>query len=370
MPHQPATAEWQWLLYPAESTTAPMAELTEIAGRSLVWRVDGTAEASFTLDGRHELAAIAQELVVDLRVFRDNEPVFHGRLGSSTDEITADEHKATFTANDYSALFMRQEVRAPALVYSGVAQGSIVRQLIAYAQARTGGNFGVAATSTTVPDTATVRTITFEPGKWVAEAIGDLAALENGFDWWIDTSLVAQLVTPGRGVGKDLVCELGSTVSRVARTFDPSTYANALMVTGGDGTTAVTADAADLATRVEGRFGAVESFPDITSSTVLQARANQARTERSTLNPAYACTMIPGRWSPRELWVGDTTYLVVRSGRLNIASQERVVQIDVGIDEENVETVALTLGAPLKKLTTHLLAHARRLERLERLGAV
>lgn len=370
MPHSVVSPDWRWRLHGAANTTSPMAELTHAKGRSITWKLDGSVEATFTLDGRSDIAPLVSELVTDLRVVRDNEPLFHGRIGASNDNIEADSHDTQFSAVDYKALLDRQEVRNPALSYSAVTQGSIVRQLIAYAQSRPGANFGISATSATVPDTAITRTIQFDTGKWVGEAISDMSTLEDGFDFWVDPDLVARLAYPARGVGRDLVCEYGSTVEKVTRSFDPANYGNAVMVTGAQGLAAKVADAGDISTRPEGRFGTVESYQDIGSSTVLQSRANRSLAERSAITPAYSCQMTPGRWNPRELWVGDTTWLVVKSGRLNIRRQERVTEVKVDIDDENVETVTLTLGLVPATLKSRLRSYTRRFQRLERLGAV
>jgi hypothetical protein len=365
-------ADWRYVIaLPATSGITALAELTEALDRRVAWRLGDAADASFALDARHELATLVDELTTDLAIYRDDQLQFRGRLGTSNDDIAGDKHRVTYTAVDYTSLLARRILTTPQApwTFTGIAQGSIVRQLIAWTQGTTGGALGISATSTTVPDTATTRTITFDPAKSIAEAIDDLANLENGFDFWVDAGLVAHLASPQRGTGpRDLIAELGSTVSKVQRAFDPAEYGNAIMVTGKSGTAPVFATAGNLATRPEGRLDALESFPDIASTTVLQARANQALTERSSVRPAYTCTMVPGVWRPGDLWLGDSTYLVVQSGRLDFSVLQRVSEIGVDLSDDGAEEVKVTFDTLPPKLARRVRQTNRRLERVERLA--
>jgi hypothetical protein len=359
---------WQFLAYPAASASA-LGELTELRDCVISWPLTEPAEASFVLDGRHELAALVDELVVDLVILRDGVPVFRGRIGATGDDIDEDEHRATFAAVDYRGLLTDTRILLTSQVFSAVAQGSIVRSLIALTQGQSGGALGISATSTTVPDTATARTITFDPGRTIGESINDLAKLDNGFDWWIGADRVAWLASPARGTTRDLVLEYGSTVSKVRRTFDPTDFGNVIMATGADGVTPQVATAANIATRPEGRIERLESLPDITSTTVLSSLATKALAVRSTVLAAYTVTLKPGIWAPGDLSPGDTTLLVVRSGRLDVTISERVSLINVSIGEDAAsETVEVTVGAIPASLIRDLRALTKRMTRVERLG--
>lgn len=364
-------ASWQFFVYPATDLTQPMAELADVRGRRVTWRLADAADAEFTIDGHHELATLIDELVVDLVVTRDRVPLFRGRIGATDDDCDTDQHVTTYAAVDYTALLDRRLLTTPQApwTFTAIAQGSIVRQLIDWTQGTTGGDLNITDTTATVPNTATTRTIIFEPAKSIGEAIDDLAGLENGFDWWIGPDLVAWLASPTRGRVPDLVAEYGSTVTKVHRMFDPAAYANAIMVTGQNGTVPQYATAGDLATRPEGRVDGLESFPDIASTTVLQARANEALALRSSMRPAYTCTLTPGVWTPNALWLGDLTQLRIRSGRLDVNVNERVTELAATIDDEGNETIDVTFGAVPPSMATRIRRTDHRLARLERLGA-
>jgi hypothetical protein len=360
---------WTWLIYPAGSVV-PLGELTDAHERSLTARLIDSSESSFTVDARHDLAQLPDELVTDLVIAYNGEPVFRGRVGASSDDVDLDEHRATFTAVDYLGLLRRRSISTPQApwTFTTVAQGSIVRQLIAWTQGTTGGDLGISATSATVPDTAITRTIVYEPVTNIGEAIIGLAALENGFDFWVDADLVAQLAYPQRGQSRDLVLEYGATIAKVTRSFDPTIYGNSIMVTGAAAVTPKYATAGDLATRPEGRLDLVESYPDIDSSTALQSRANASLAEASTVRPAYSCQLIRGLWRPQDLWLGDAAGLVVRSGRLDVITTERVQQIDITLGEDGEEDVLITLGQPPPLMSTRIRKMTDRLGRVERLG--
>jgi hypothetical protein len=362
--------DWRFVaaLPSTPNSVVALGELTEAHDRKITWRLTDACDASFTIDARHELATLVDELTVDLVVYHGDQRVFRGRLGTSGDDVDPDAHTLTLTAVDYTGILDRRILRPPQApwVFANVAQGSIVLQLLVWTGFQPGG---AAVGVGSLPATSMLRTITFDPGKPIGEAIDDLAKLEQGFDWWVDHDLLVSLASPQRGVERDLTAEYGSTVTAVQRQFDPAEYANAVMVTGKEGVAPKFATVPDLATRREGRIDIVESFPDIDSPTVLQARANQALTERSTVRPAYTCTMTPGVWTPGALWLGDVTWLVIRSGRLNLSRPERVTQIEVTVSDAGAEDVRITFGTVPAKLASRIRNTARRLDRLERLGA-
>jgi hypothetical protein len=369
-------AAWRFVAWRvgAWGLTGPSAELTEAHDRKITWRLSDTCEASFTLDARHPLALEVEELTFDLGIFRDNQLVFRGRIGSSSDDVQPDAHRVTFTAVDYTAVLGRRDLKSPQApwTFTNIAQGLIVRNLIDWTQNEVGGYLEINYVS--IPSTAILRTITFPVGKLIGEAIADLARLDNGFDWAIEPEssgeLHAEIWHPSRGGARDLILEYGSTVGAVARTFDSAEYANAILATGADGVAAQVATAADLATRPEKRIELVESYPDITSTSILLARAIASLAARSTLNPAYTCVMFPGKWSPGELWLGDATWLQVRSGRLNVSSSQRVVQIAVDVDDAGVESVAISLVRTPTNMARRFRSLDRRLAKVERLGTV
>jgi hypothetical protein len=46
-----------------------------------------------------------------------------------------------------------------------------------------------------------------------------------------------------------------------------------------------------------------------------------------------------------DVWLGDTVNVQVRSGRLNVNDQLRVVEMDFALDADNLEILTLTVGA-------------------------
>ena len=84
------------------------------------------------------------------------------------------------------------------------------------------------------------------------------------------------------------------------------------------------------------------------------------------IRPAYRVTLVPGRWDPALMWLGDAVRLLVRSGRLDVDTVLRIFGLVVELDENEVETVQLDLGAHPPALVDRLNDTAARLDRLER----
>ena len=64
-------------------------------------------------------------------------------------------------------------------------------------------------------------------------------------------------------------------------------------------------------------------------------------------NFSYTVTLAPGIWRGREhMWVGDTVTFVCKRGRLDINHKMRIVQIQIDIDQNNTESISLTLNWP------------------------
>ena len=66
------------------------------------------------------------------------------------------------------------------------------------------------------------------------------------------------------------------------------------------------------------------------------------------------------------MWLGDAVRLLVRSGRLNVDTVLRIVGLTIELDENEVETISLELGAHAPALADRLNSTATRLDRLER----
>jgi len=353
-------AAWQFVL--ANTAGSPLAELPATS-MQVQWHLDDPAEASCTVDGLTAEASEVQELLTDLLVYRDSVLKFRGRIVEADDSV-GDSHDLSIRATDYRGLLARRFTYA-GTGWGATDQAQIAWNLIAYAQGLTGVSWGIIRGSGQT--TGILRDRLYVAGANVGELLDNLGRVINGYDWEVDANLALNIFYPTRGTSKDFVAEYGNTVTSFQRSVSSDGYANAVRATGADTLTPVTATAADLASRPEGRWDLQIGDTDITQQATLTEKANGALARGEVLLPSYTCTVDPDRWTPDSAWVGDSTQLVLRSGRLDVAAVERIESVSVSINDAGAETVALTYGKRRRELEVFLLRFfGARLTNLER----
>ena len=359
---------YQFVLGPAGGT--PDTELTYARNRSLDLKLSEPSTASFTIDGRSEQAAAIAELASEVSVYRDRELLFRGFIGSTADTVSEDRHDVQVTVVDYRGRLDRLLIDADT-TYTTALDRNISWDLIDDAQAKTGGDLGISRGPAL--SGLTSRTITFTGGISVREALDRLASLAPGFDWDITPEREFVLFDQ-RGANNGVILDYGGLVSAVSVNFDPSTYANAVRVSGDATTTAQTAAAGDIGSRPEGRYEAQQGISDITTDATLASRATLLLAEKQLIRSSFTVTLRNGdndliRWGgPTDIGLGDTCRMVVRSGRLDVNRLVRVFEIRVSIGANNDETVTLTLDAPEETFVDRIRRQQARLEVLERSG--
>lgn len=359
---------YQFVLGPAGGN--PATDLTFARNRSLDLKLSEPSTASFVIDGKSEQAAEILELASEISVFRDRELLFRGFVGATSDTITENRHDVTVTVVDYRGRLDRL-ILDNDVTYTAELDRDIGWDLISDAQAKTGGDVGI--TRGPAMSATTSRTITFTGGITVREALDRLASLAPGFDW--DITPTRQFVMfDERGSDKGVILDYGGLVSSVNVNFDPSTYANAVRVSGDDTTTAQFAAAVDIGGRPEGRYETQLGLSDITTDATLASRATRLLAERQAIKSSFQVTLRDGdadlvRWGGlSDIGLGDTCRMVVRSGRLDINRLVRVFEIRVAVGDDNNETVALTLDSPEETFVDRIRRQQARLEVLERSG--
>jgi hypothetical protein len=360
-------ARWQFLAGPAAG--GPEAELTAASARRLTVRLGQSSDVAFTLDARHEQAQVVDELASDVWIYRDRQLLHRGRVGVSSDQGGADSHTATFNAPDYQALLERRHLYdGDKLSYVQEDEASIAWQLIQATQARPGGDLGI--TRGTGQTTGFLRDRLYTAHMSVAESIGQIGDLADGFDWEIDAFLRLNIYNPGRGRDTDVVLDYGGAVDSFARSINPAEYGNTVLATAAaDPRAPEYRTVSDIASRPEGRFEIERGFPDILEQSTLAARADYLLAQMQELAPSYTLTLAAGRYpGPESLWLGDTCITSVRSGRLDEHLRMRVVEISFDVGESGDETVRVTVGTPSmsEQFAQRLRSTDRRLKTLER----
>jgi hypothetical protein len=369
---------------PPAQRNAIVAELVDARSIRLHFDLYGAATASCAIDGRSSSAAQLQELSQDLVIYRwdpvagANSILFRGPIGHTQDVVGETTHTVNINAVDYRAMLARKPIGGP-LTFTGVDQFTIAQGLMEWPAPI--NNFtppwdmGISAALLLNPDgTALAATGVNRDRNYVgSEKAGDmldqLAAVINGFDWGcdpIDPSGATPAVFcgqpkvwyPQRGVAKTFVAEWGSTLASLSRTVDSTSFSNWVRNDGtpdASGAAVFATAAGDVVANPqlhpEGLWPEQFSSASTIDPTVLSNQAQGRLALDSILTPSYALTLPPGMWrSATDCWLGDTIGVRVQSGRLNVNTTARIVQVDFTVDDNMVETVALTVARAVPTL--------------------
>jgi hypothetical protein len=367
-------ASWEFAAGGTPPGGGPSVDLGNAMSKTVTVRLgpDQNHEASFVLNGADPQAAAFTELQNDLWCFRAGwpVPVFQGRIAPTTDQLDT-AHKVQVTAMDYREVLARRRLFASdTLAFTSVDQSLIALSMINATQGRAGGSLGIVAGAGA--HTGIPRTLTFQAGDFVAADIIAMAQMDAGFDWDISSygvqDLRLDIWSPFRGASRGVVLEYGSSlVASITRTVDPSAFADALLVTGDPsaGLTAQQPEAADIATRPEGRWDQVAGTTQLTSGG-LASRAAYELASAEVVIPSYTVVLAANAWGgPGHIWLGDEVTVRIRSGRLAVNDLLRVVEVGIAIGDDDDERVTLQVGAIPFRIGRSISASLRRLRNLE-----
>jgi hypothetical protein len=361
-----------------------VADLTDARSIRLHFDLYGPATADCVVDGRSSSAAQLQELSQDLCVYRWNPLtaayviLFRGPIGHTQDDIGETTHTVQIRATDYRAMIARRPVNAP-LSFSAVEQFTIMQNLALWPPPinhfTPPWDMGITTPILVNPDgsslgaTGVVRDRNYVGSEKAGDMIDQLAAVINGFDWGCEpvepggatpTVFPCQPYVwyPRRGVTKTFTAEYGSTLAHLTRTVDSTTFANWVRndgqpASGGAATFATSAGDAitNPQLHAEGLWPEGISNASTTDPATLQQQSDGRLGLDSILTPSYALTLTANAWQTKaDAWLGDTIGVKVVSGRLNVNTTARIIQFDIAVDDNMVETVTPTVARAVPTL--------------------
>lgn len=248
-PDRPPTPKpWQFLITMPQPDGTILTPLSQAATRTFTVRAGPTTahEAAFDISGDDGAAGFITEMECDLQVQLGGQVLLTGRLGAIGDTFSSGDtptspgtYRLTPAAVDYKEILRRRSLAQPGGPnFQGVDVADIAWQLIQATQGSPGGNLGIARGAGR-NGTGITRFINTIRQNMVGGIIDQLAQMDPGeFDWDVTPYGPADLrldVWPGTQRGDDKGVELmlgGPLVDSIARTTDPSTYANSVFVTG------------------------------------------------------------------------------------------------------------------------------------------
>lgn len=286
-----------------------------------------------------------------LYIERDKTLVWGGPLWTSSADIDA----GTLTVNGegWHSYFRRRVLRAKK-VYTAQDQTFIAKDLINYAQSFVGGSIGVDATQAL--NTGVLRDRTYEAfeRKKIGEAIEQLAAVDNGFDFRYDTLYLSGVPSkrflvdyPPTGRQTEIVLEVGKQLSKLRINTDATSLAYFIDAIGaGEGDLQLIATVSNPALiNVYPMLDDVVSFIDVSIRKTLEDHA------RKRLRQGESPIVLPEvEWNPSlEPVVGSfkTGDIVTVRGGLGVAfvnSKFRVMEFSVSVDDSGGEEGKITFA--------------------------
>lgn len=266
------------------------------------------------------------------------------------------------------SLLRRNRLNAT-ITATGVDQFTIANTLVNYIQSQQGGNFGI-TTLATVSGVLRDRVYNGYERKNAYDALAELGAVENGFDWAIDIAWSAGVPTKtlrlsyprrGRIAGSTgIVFESGKNITDYTFTEDGLRSARSIDAFGsGDGNDMKITTATDTALLDAGYplTSDYVSHKDVTVTATLDGYARDAVRARSMTPTFLAITVDPSdvEASLGSFIVGDDAYVSITDRQLprqddgspGHAGYYRILGYDVLIPEAGPERVSVTLGTIL-----------------------
>ena len=350
---------------------------------SLTWtrRWNGGAELVFRLPVDDPDAGELQVGSRLIAAYQDGVLRFRGRVNAP---LVRDQDWITVRAADPWFDLVGRNMQAAA-TFTAQDAGAIATALIATQDSRRSTRIGVGTIATSVP-----RTVSYDAGKNVAEAIAELAAMDDGFGFTIDPvrdpanltrlGLLNVYYPASRQDQPDVKFEYGDgTLDNLAGFREelalPVNHVRASGAPDSTGVRIVSSSDDASSQALYDLWDAELALNDVTDAGILAARGAGAL----RADPPATWAVTPTGDAPllgRDFDAGDTVRITLRRGAVDVTGTARVSEATLAIDNDaNTELVsALVLSspdvnrvprAPGDRLFDRLGSYARRLAVLE-----
>lgn len=318
----------------------PDKELREVTSRSLKISLLDQSTATVTLNGDSDEALYINDLVTDLKIWRNGVPLYLGRVVGTGDDIQETTYALSVSTVDYRGLLARRILWAD-ITFTAQTVDTIIWSLISTTQDKSGGDLGI--TKGLWP-TGPIATVTFKDGDTVWACLQTL--LSYGVEFTINTDLVMDLYVPQfGGINRGAILDYGGTVTKAAGDTKHDQYANAFRQSGASGVATTDREAADISSREEGRWELALADTSLTTTAMVGTAADANLVTYADLQTSWTLTLAPGKWGgPAHVWIGDVITYAIKRGRRNDVRQVRVYEINISVDANDEETVSIVVG--------------------------
>ena len=375
-PPRAARLRWQVLIGPASGGYTKA--VTRALNRKLVMRRRGQHEFSFSLHGMNHEAESINALATDVHVLWTDEGgttrfIYRGRLTVDGGTIDESKHTLSYSSQDYRAFLRQRRILygADTRAWTGMDRGEIAWDLLQQTQSKPGGWLGISKGWTGTDPTGQVADWEVEAGDKVGEAIDKVGEVPDGYDWDVApisaSAMQLQVWSPRRGVDRQVHLELGGLITKVNRSVEATTYANAIRQSGADGLTAVELAVPDIGTRPEGRWDAEYGDTSLVIQPCVDERAVWQLDQSQVIPVGYTLTLRRGSWyGPDHLWLGDPVRIIINKGPWQIDTWQRIEEMSFTLPSSGPEVLEITTGVPAPDFRVRAREVDRRLSRLER----
>lgn len=401
-PVPPGRGRWRLSLHRRDFTglrytDTIIADLQDARSRKLERNLNSSAQLTFTIDGRAEVAKLIQELQTDVIAWRwdetvaDDVPYFRGIVAQAEDQLTEQSYTLNITCHDYIAMLDRRYL-TQALNFSQIGQDSIINNFLflagtgmqsssgtafnpgSYLPIRTPSYMNPDGTNRTRDLGVPLRDRNYTAQSDIGTLLDDLAHVIGGFDYDTiptnknSTPDLFRVFFPQQGITRtDPVLEYGGALAGLTRTVNSANYGNYMRVVGQappnspDGTPpmfseAWNTDSNNVGVNPIGLWQTIDSASDVTIQSTLDQKAQGDLAFYGILVPSYSLTLAPNVFAHGLFNMGDTVTMIVKAGRLNVNAPIRIVGVTFDIGDDGNEDVELAVGRPPLQLADMLAA--------------
>lgn len=281
-----------------------------------------------------------------LWVERDSELVFGGIVWTMAGDTSG--NTATLNAGGFHTYFARRVIRTTQ-TFAATEQLDIARGLIDYANGVTDALAIVGTAGTNSSGVTRDRTYPSWERKNIAQALEQLSAVNNGFDFTYELTYTSgvptvELVctTANTGTATSLVFDLDANIEELSFTLDGSQVATQVDILGeGEGPEQLigTATQAGSAFALSQYVGSSDASVSATLTDHAERQLVQRRVALSALTAVVRSDVAPAY---EDYSVGDIVEVRASVGLLSIADDFRIVQRNVSFTG-NQETITVEL---------------------------
>lgn len=321
-------------------------ELNEAGTASLTLPLNPTKAGKFATITPAVLGSGKTAIIAE----RDGVPFWGGILWAKIPSLSSD--TIVLNCAGFHSYVRRRLIRATQ-TFSSTDQHDIARSLIDYSEAQSGGSIGILTTDTNTSGVTRDRTYNGFERHWVGQAIDQLAALNDGFDFRYDVVRAAEgdpitiefrASYPTTGRQTEHVFELGTNITDLEAPEDATLLANQADAIGaGEGENMLIQTHTDTGALAEyPLLEAVVAHTDVSVDATLKSYANRR------VNQGIAPIVRPTfRVLPDTLpkvgsyEVGDQVKIKATRGLLDLDGTYRIVSITINVTEAGQESATL-----------------------------